>query len=76
MIKHEDGSTTLTKEELEELNKAYHKLYGIISRMPSSLQDYCRYDDEYANIGKWSCFLEDRPFDRSDWIDDEDEEDE
>jgi len=76
MIKNEDGSVVLSKEELEELNNAYQKLYNVLSGFPSSLQDYCEDNEEYANIGKWQCSLNGEEFDRSDWIDEEDEEDE
>jgi len=76
MIKNEDGSVVLTKEELEELNNAYKKLYDMLSIFPASLQDYCKDNEEYANIGKWQCLLNGEEFDRSDWIGEEEEEEE
>lgn len=67
MQKHEDGSITLTKKELAELNKAYQKLIGILDRMPASLEDFCKSHEEYINLRRWEAQLQGEEFDRSGW---------
>jgi hypothetical protein len=75
MIRNEDGSAVLSKEELQELNIAYQKVVDILDGMPSFLGDYCKNMDEYANIRKWEDILNGEEFIRSNWIDDDDEDD-
>ncbi len=67
MQKHDDGSVTLPKEEFAKLNKAYQKLIGILGRMPSSLEDYCKSHQEYLNLRRWEDQLQGKEFDRSGW---------
>lgn len=67
MQKHEDGSITLTKQELGEVNEAYQKLYKILNRMPTFIGDYCKDHNEYLRIVKWQCQLAGEEFRREDW---------
>jgi len=67
MRKNEDDSVTLTKREYSELNKAYQKLFRLISDGPTFLGDYCRDRNEYLRIVKWQCWLEGEEFRRKDW---------
>lgn len=76
MIKNEDGSAVLSKEEMQELHKAYQKVVDILDDQASSLQDYCKNMNEYANIRKWEDLLNGEEFVRSNWIDDEDDTEE
>jgi hypothetical protein len=48
MKRHKDGRVTLTKEEFAELNQAYQDLYGILTGMPSSIEDIFGKEDEDA----------------------------
>jgi hypothetical protein len=67
MQKHEDGSVTLTKEELSELNKAYQALYEIANGGVSSIEDYFDDQKDVMKIRKWSAQLNGKKFRRSDW---------
>ncbi len=62
MIKNEDGSAVLSKEELEELNIAYQTLYAILDSMPTSISDYFENSNDYVNMMKWQCLLNDEEF--------------
>lgn len=67
MIKHEDGSVTLTKSEFAQLNKAYQGLYSILNNMPSSIQDYFDTHAQVMNVFKWSELLQGKKFNRKDF---------
>jgi hypothetical protein len=67
MQKHEDGSVTLTKKELSELNKAYQGLYNIINGGITYIGDYFRNQEDVMKIRKWSAQLQGEEFDRSGW---------
>ena len=53
MQKNEDGSVVLTKQELKQLNSAYHSLYTILDNMPAFLGDYFSNHEKYINVEKW-----------------------
>lgn len=74
MIKNPDGSVTLTKEELEELNKAYQQIVGILDGFPAFLGDYFCNEEDYINARKWDDLLDGKEFVRSNWLDEEYEE--
>jgi hypothetical protein len=67
MKKHEDGSVTLTKEELSELNKAYQGLYDIINNGITYIGDYFDDQTDVMKVRKWSALLNGEKFRRSDW---------
>jgi hypothetical protein len=67
MNKNTDGSVTLTVQELDEVNKAYKALYGIIADSPCFLGDYFDEHEDYMNVVKWHCLLNGDEFDRDDW---------
>lgn len=68
MIKNEDGSIVLSKEELQELNIAYQSLYAVLDEMGKPIGDYFENQDDYVNIMKWQCTLNDEEFRREDWV--------
>ena len=67
MQKHEDGSVTLTKQELSELNKAYQGLYDIINNGIACIGDYFDDQEDVMHIRKWSALLKGKRFNREDW---------
>lgn len=73
MQKHKNGNVVLSEQEIVELTEAYEKLYGVLSGFPTRLCDFCDDMDEYANIKKWHCLLTGREFNRTDWIDEDEE---
>jgi hypothetical protein len=67
MQKHQDGSVTLSKRELADLNKAYQKLRSIIAGGPSFLGDYFDTQKDYLRVEKWKCQLSGNKFDITDY---------
>ena len=78
MKRHRNGSITLTRQEIDELNTAYHNLYNILTDQPADLADYFaegHQDEEYKSIVKWSAWLDDREYHDYDDGEEETEED-
>lgn len=68
MKQDNQGNVTLTQNEFKELHEAYQRLCDTLDSFTSSMQDFCRSDNEYLNIRKWECLLNGEEFDYSDWI--------
>lgn len=62
MIKNDDDSIVLSKEEAQELNIAYQTLYAILDSMSDSIEGYFANQDDYINMMKWQCLLNDEEF--------------
>lgn len=67
MEKHEDGSVTLTKEEYDDLRKAYDGLYRALNSMPSFIGDFLGSRASWLRVEKWKETLAGRTFKPEDW---------
>ena len=68
MKKHKNGSVTLTRQEIDELNTAYHHLYNLLDDMPAFMSDFFEDRQDYKNVQRWSAWL-----DGSEYQDEDDE---
>lgn len=73
MLKNVDGSVTLSKDELSELNNAYQAIIKYFSAMPFSMGDMFE-DDTNTAIRRWEAQLDGREYIPDDEEDEEDEE--
>ena len=67
MMKHEDGSITLSPLDVAALRRAYYALFKCVSRGPASMQDFYS-ETQYLNIARWYERLAGKQFRRSDWM--------
>lgn len=73
MQKNVDGSVTLSKDELGELNNAYQSIMKYFSAMPFSMEDMFE-DDTNTAIRRWGAQLAGREYIPDDEDEEEDEE--
>jgi len=69
MIRHKEGSITLSPKEVKELRTAYNDLYEIIDSMPTSIGDYFGGNSTASmrRVNKWLCWLKGEKFRRADY---------
>jgi hypothetical protein len=67
MNKNEDGSVTLTRDDLASLSSAYYALFDALDGIPGFLDQWSMESDgDYINVANWREILADRePFEKS-----------